>query len=135
MLYVRALVPSLGLAIVIVAGLSFGEAKSLDLRTEMTGAEFTRCGLSKLTTDEIRALEEWLGRHADAGTAPRSLSSPRASEGDPRVAFNVSTHKIHCPTCRHALACTKNCIEMRFSEARERGGVPCGTCGGFCRLN
>jgi hypothetical protein len=57
---------------------------------------------------------------------------PRDAEAEERVAFNVESRKYHCLTCRHALACTKSCIEISLSEAKRRGGVPCKVCGGKC---
>lgn len=47
------------------------------------------------------------------------------------VAFNTKTYKYHCLQCRHAKACTKNCIEIAFSEAKERG-IACKVCRGTC---
>ena len=58
-----------------------------------------------------------------------SVSGRGAEE---KVAFNVETKKYHCLSCRWAIACTKNCIEITISEARRRGGVPCKVCGGSC---
>ncbi len=50
-----------------------------------------------------------------------------------KVAFNVESHKYHCVDCRHAIACTKNCVIIPLSEAKKRGGIPCKVCGGTCR--
>ena len=49
-----------------------------------------------------------------------------------QVAFNVESKKYHCLDCRHAKACTKNCVVISLSEAKRRGGVPCKVCGGSC---
>ena len=54
------------------------------------------------------------------------------ADAEQKVAFNVESRKYHCLTCRHAIACTKNCIEISLSEAKRRGGVPCKVCGGSC---
>jgi len=54
------------------------------------------------------------------------------ADAEEKVAFNVESRKYHCLTCRHALACTRNCIEMSLSEAKRRGGVPCKVCRGSC---
>ncbi len=52
---------------------------------------------------------------------------------DPIVSFNTSSLKYHCPSCEWAIKCTKNCINIKRSEAIKRGGVPCKICGGCCR--
>jgi hypothetical protein len=49
-----------------------------------------------------------------------------------KVAFNVETRKYHCLSCKWAIACTKNCVELALSEARRRKGVACKVCGGRC---
>jgi hypothetical protein len=49
-----------------------------------------------------------------------------------QVAFNVESKKYHCLECRHAKACTRNCIVVPLPEAKRRGGVPCKVCGGSC---
>lgn len=54
------------------------------------------------------------------------------SGAEEKVAFNVETRKYHCLSCRSAIACTKNCIEVSRSEAKRRGGIPCKNCGGSC---
>lgn len=51
---------------------------------------------------------------------------------DEKVAFNVETKKYHCLSCRWAIACTKNCVEISRSEAKRRHGVPCKVCKGTC---
>ncbi len=61
-----------------------------------------------------------------------TLCLAAAADAEQKVAFNVESRKYHCLTCRHAIACTKNCIEISLSEAKRRGGVPCKVCGGSC---
>jgi|GEM_PF-603922 len=51
---------------------------------------------------------------------------------DGKVYFNTETLKYHCPTCRWAVRCTKNCISITLEEAKRRGGVACKVCGGSC---
>jgi len=60
------------------------------------------------------------------------LIAPGIADAEEKVAFNVESRKYHCLSCRHAIACTKNCIEITLSEAKRRGGVPCKVCGGSC---
>lgn len=57
-----------------------------------------------------------------------------AAVGDDEiVAFNTQSHKYHCLTCEWAVKCTRNCINIKTSEAIARGGVPCKVCGGSCK--
>lgn len=56
----------------------------------------------------------------------------RAVHIDDKVAFNTETLKYHCPTCKWAVRCTKNCISVTLEEAKRRGGVACKVCGGLC---
>jgi hypothetical protein len=60
------------------------------------------------------------------------LLVPTLLGAEENVAFNVESRKFHCLSCRHAIACTKNCIEIALSEAKRRGGVPCKVCRGSC---
>ncbi len=46
------------------------------------------------------------------------------------VVFNTKTHKIHKPTCKSAVMCTKNCVKIDRAAAVKRGGKSCKTCGG-----
>ena len=66
-------------------------------------------------------------------TATASAAAANNSASDPIVSFNTQTHKYHCPTCRYAKQCTKNCIEIKTSEAIAKGGVACKICGGVCK--
>jgi hypothetical protein len=59
--------------------------------------------------------------------------SATLASSDEKVAFNVQTKKYHCLSCRCAIACTKNCIEIQLSEAKRRGGIACKVCGGRCK--
>lgn len=57
----------------------------------------------------------------------------RAVGGDDEiVVFNTNTLKYHCVKREWALKCTRNCIELKKSKAKESGGVPCKVCGGTC---
>jgi hypothetical protein len=51
---------------------------------------------------------------------------------DETVSFNTNTLKYHCVTCQWAKKCTKNCIKVKKSEAKARGGVACKVCNGSC---
>jgi len=141
-------VPRLALGVVgalaLFAGSSWAASQRIQFRAQMSVEEFERCGLGKLSSAELAALEAWINQRIAVEprvlgvvgsppptTSSRSIQSP--SPNDPMVSFNVSSHKYHCPSCRYALSCTKNCIDLRLSEARRRGGVPCGSCGGLCR--
>lgn len=53
-------------------------------------------------------------------------------QAEEQVAFDVESKKYHCLDCRHAKACTRNCIVIPLSEAKRRGGVACKVCGGTC---
>lgn len=55
------------------------------------------------------------------------------SDKEETVAFNVESKKYHCLSCKWAIRCTKNCIEVSRSEAKRRRGVACKVCGGSCR--
>jgi hypothetical protein len=46
------------------------------------------------------------------------------------VKFNTKTYKYHNPKCEWAIKCTKNCIKIDSTEAKQKGGVPCKVCGG-----
>jgi hypothetical protein len=49
---------------------------------------------------------------------------------DPDAVFNVQSKIYHRPSCTSARRCTKNCIVIKLSEAKKRGGRACQTCGG-----
>lgn len=131
----------------VVAGMALASSDRVRFRAQMTAEEFQLCGLHRLTAPELWALEGWLAGQPvikPLGTwdpEPRREPVERPSTaapafppdpGDPLVSFNLSSRKIHCRTCRAALQCTKNCVELQLSEARRRGGIPCGICGGHC---
>jgi hypothetical protein len=59
------------------------------------------------------------------------LQSAQAGKEE-KVYLNVETKKYHCLTCKWALKCTRNCIEVSRSEAKQRGGIACKVCGGTC---
>ncbi len=52
---------------------------------------------------------------------------------DELVFFNTKSFKFHCPACKWAVRCTRNCVTVRHSQAVASGGVPCKVCGGTCR--
>jgi hypothetical protein len=129
-------IKSVTLLVVLVSAGADAEATRIRFRAQMTVDEFTSTGLAKLTTGELATLEAWVDSHLTAPSAPVSSAAPRSlatlGASDPLVSFNTSSHKYHCPSCRLALQCTKNCIDVRKSEAQRRGGTPCGGCGGTC---
>ena len=68
------------------------------------------------------------------GTCGVSSPSPSKSDNSEEiVTFNTKSLKYHCRTCRSALRCRTNCVQIPVSEAKKRGGVPCKVCGGTCR--
>ena len=127
-------------ATALAASWTRGQSEAFRLKERMSAAEFEKCGLQKLTPSELAALETWVARQA-GGTAPSPVSgiqrfqsgvaSPPAAS-DEMVAFNTSSHKYHCASCRSARQCTRNCISIPLSQARQRG-TPCSICGGSCR--
>lgn len=84
-----------------------------------------------------KALFEWKQAGVRKDVAPlqvlgaSSLSSPKAAD-DNIVIFNTGTHKYHCPKCKWAIRCTKNCVKLPLGEAKRRSGVSCKVCGGIC---
>ena len=46
------------------------------------------------------------------------------------VASNVKTKKYHALSCRWAIACTVNCIEIDKKEAIYRDAITCKVCNG-----
>lgn len=55
---------------------------------------------------------------------------PAAARQDPDTVFNVQSKIYHRASCSAARRCTRNCIVIKLSEARKRGGRPCKICGG-----
>jgi methylphosphotriester-DNA--protein-cysteine methyltransferase len=49
---------------------------------------------------------------------------------DPDTVYNVQSHIYHRESCTSARRCTKNCVTIKLSEAKKRGGRPCQICGG-----
>ncbi len=49
------------------------------------------------------------------------------------VTFNTTSKIYHCPKCRHALKCTKSCVDISKDKAITRGGKACKVCGGGCK--
>ena len=122
------------------ASRSSGQSEAFRLKERMSAAEFEKCGLQKLTPSELAALETWLARQGDSTASSPASGIQRFQSGaasphrvsDEMVAFNTSSHKYHCASCRSALQCTRNCISIPLSQARQRG-TPCSVCGGSCR--
>ena len=60
-------------------------------------------------------------------------SSGVAAQGmpsaDPEVVFNKQTLIFHRASCKSTQGCTKDCVVLKLSEARKRGGRPCKECG------
>lgn len=77
-------------------------------------------------------LAVWFAQQVHAREAPASDHTHvfARSIQDALVAFNVESKKVHKLSCPSARQCTVNCITIRRSEARERGGVACKRCGG-----
>ena len=53
---------------------------------------------------------------------------------DPEALFNVESLIYHRATCASARRCTENCIVIKLSEAKKRGGRACKVCGGPATL-
>jgi hypothetical protein len=66
-------------------------------------------------------------RHSEIVLAQQPPAKPPS---DPDTVFNVQSHIYHRDTCSAARRCTKNCIVVKLSEAKKRGGRPCEICGG-----
>jgi hypothetical protein len=58
------------------------------------------------------------------------LTAQTRSSTDPDAVFNVQSKIYHQAACASARRCTKNCVVMKLSEARKRGGRACLICGG-----
>lgn len=60
-----------------------------------------------------------------------AAAAPRAAQGgDPDAVFNKQSLIYHAPGCTAARRCTRNCIVIKLSEAKKRGGRPCQVCRG-----
>lgn len=66
-------------------------------------------------------------------SANAARSAQSESQTGEVVSFNVKSLKFHCRTCLWAKRCTANCVDVRVSEAKRRGGLACKVCGGSCR--
>lgn len=69
---------------------------------------------------------------APATPAPTATPAPAQTPSSPLVVFNTHSHKYHCPLCKWALRCDKNCVTIPLEEAKKRGGTACKVCGGVC---
>jgi hypothetical protein len=123
-------------------------SSSFHLKEVMTAAEFERCGLQKLTRSELATLESWITRRACQAAEEPAVIKPidpapvvsglpigvEAEKGKKSdlVMFNQNSKKYHCPSCRWARECTRNCVEITRAEAQRLGGVACKTCNGRC---
>jgi hypothetical protein len=58
------------------------------------------------------------------------LTAQTRSSSDPDAVFNVQSKIYHQAACASARRCTKNCVVIKLSEARKRGGRACLICGG-----
>jgi hypothetical protein len=74
----------------------------------------------------IRGQSSYLGGVALLILATALLSA----EADPEVVFNVQSRIYHDASCSAARRCTRNCMVIRLSEARKRGGRAIRNCGG-----
>ena len=62
-----------------------------------------------------------------------SLENKTKSDGlTETVRFNTKSLKYHCISCKHAVSCITNCVDIDISEASKKG-CPCKACGGSCR--
>ena len=69
------------------------------------------------------------------GRGPVGTDGVRCSHGiaeaaERTVFFNTKSLVFHHDGCSAGRSCTVNCIWISLSEARARGGRPCGRCGG-----
>jgi hypothetical protein len=73
---------------------------------------------------------------AFAAPAPGPSSSTGACLGsfaeaaERTVIFNTKSRIYHHDGCNAARACTVNCVTVPRVDALQRGGRPCGRCGG-----
>lgn len=65
-----------------------------------------------------------------ANTTTEASRTVSSEEKSGTVFFNQKSKVYHHDGCMSAKACTVNCIHIKKSEAIERGGRPCGICGG-----
>ena len=63
---------------------------------------------------------------------PKSVQQrePSSDQEETTVVFNTKSKKYHRHNCKSAKSCTVNCVTIDKEEAKRRGGVPCGNCGG-----
>ena len=58
--------------------------------------------------------------------------SDAAANDTATVILNTASRKYHCPSCKGARQCTKNCVPSTRRDAIGAGAKPCGMCGGTC---
>lgn len=75
---------SLGLALILAVGLfSSAQAAGVDLKSQMSAAEYRAAGLDRLTDSERAALEAWLAKH---GARPFDDANAVADQAEPAPA-------------------------------------------------
>lgn len=74
------------------------------------------------------SLSLWQPVYAETQTAETPSRHSLADSSD-KVMFNENSKKYHALSCAHLAKCT-HCVEMKRSEAKAKGGVPCKTCRG-----
>lgn len=116
-----------------LAGGLDSQARSSSPLAALSKDEVYRFGLYKLEPGELAALGAWIEQVAAAGCRETARQDRKRVDEDPVVSFNTSSHKFHCLSCASVQRCTRNCVEMRRSEAISRGGVACQNCGGSCQ--
>lgn len=70
------------------------------------------------------------GYHCHRANDTDSGPSRTVSSESDYARFNTKSKKFHNPNCMSAKSCTVNCIGIKKADAAERGGKPCGICGG-----
>jgi hypothetical protein len=75
----------------------------------------------------VRLLSASLAAWALCASFALAQSKPPA---DPDVVFNKQSLIYHRASCSAARRCTKNCVVVKLSEAKQRGGRACEICGG-----
>ena len=117
---------------------------ALDLATSMGQEDFNRCGLQKLDSAELQALETWITDHTrpDSTQVPQettllsnhsvNLGQAPFDQAGPLVCFSSRNRKYHCPDCRWAWPDKAETELITRLEAVRKGGAPCFTCNGRC---
>ncbi|MGD9682678.1 MAG: hypothetical protein AB7W16_15930 [Candidatus Obscuribacterales bacterium] len=69
------------------------------------------------------------GNATGSGNAAGDSTARYVAKDTDIVVFNKKTLKYHIPSCTYAKRCTKNCVKVKRSAAKDQGGVPCKVCG------